>query len=127
MKQVEATREPVLKRARASQMSSGEPIRGPRPHPPLDSHIGPLYLLCTAINAMPSWRPVFQFLISLLNHSDTFNTLRIDTSLVSSFQSAFAVYTVKKNVISISMFYFYLCKYKRKNISRTHYNPIVPL
>lgn len=63
MKQVEASGEPLLQRARASQMSPGEPIRGPRPHPPLDSHIGPLYLLCTAINAMPSWRPVFQFLI----------------------------------------------------------------
>lgn len=61
----------------ASQMSLWEPIRGARPHPPLDwDYISPqplyaLYLLCTAINAKPSWRPVFQFLISLLRHIDT--------------------------------------------------------
>lgn len=55
----------ALQRARASQMSLWETIRGLRPHPPLDAHIslqaGPLYLLCTAINATAIMAARFQF------------------------------------------------------------------
>lgn len=56
--------------ARPSQMSLREPIRAARPHPPLDSHISlraaRFIYYVQPLTPLPSWRRVFQFLISLL-------------------------------------------------------------
>lgn len=52
-----------------------EPIRESRPHPPLDSHISlraaRFIYYVQPLTPLPSWRRVFQFLISLLRRGDT--------------------------------------------------------
>lgn len=72
----------------ASQMSLQEPIRGPRPLPPLDSHISPrtarfIYYV-QPLTPLASWRRVFQFLISLLPRRRHSKQPRIDTQACNS-------------------------------------------
>lgn len=67
----------VIRTPKGSAVSdvAEEPIRGSRPHPPLDSHVSlraaRFIYYVQPLTPLPSWRQVFQFLISLLRCTDT--------------------------------------------------------